>query len=327
MRSRVAGIDALRIVGIIGVVAGHVWWQSDLVRSLIYTWHVPLFFFLTGYFWKRKRGIAEEVAARWRSLLIPYLSWLVLISIVFVPWLLMTGRDDGPRAVLNILIGGAHAGRPYSAFWFITALFFATVLLRLVQRSPLWVPAVISAGAVLVTYVVPHPIAAFPLSAGTAVPAIAFILCGYGARNIEPAVKKPLVVAAVLLLGAAATIVLGSRSLDLKQADFGSPIIGVAVAAAIAWGLLLVSTALGDRWPEAVGSRISELARCGTGVILTHAAVLEILNTPDGGRWSDFLIALVVPWAAMVLVARTPLAPVLLGSAQRRSAGSVAVRS
>ncbi|MFX7949399.1 hypothetical protein ABTK52_18475, partial [Acinetobacter baumannii] len=63
----------------------------------------------------------------------------------------------------------------------------------------------------------------------------------------------------------------------------------------------------------AVGRTIVALATCGTMVILTHAAILWLLNAPADGSVIDFLLALLVPWLAAFVTARTPLAPVLIG--------------
>ncbi|MGN7223884.1 acyltransferase family protein [Curtobacterium flaccumfaciens] len=317
MVKRRAGIDAVRILGIIGVVAGHVWWQSELVRAIIYTWHVPVFFFLTGFFWHRDRSIATEISVRARTLLVPYLTWLVAISAVYLPWLYITGRESTPRFVVDLLLGGSHIGRPYSAFWFITALFVATVTLRLVQRLPLWIPASIAGAATLVTFVTAQPIAAIPLSAGTAVPAITFLLCGYAARRVHERVAHPRWVAAALLGASAVVIAAGANSVDLKQADFGTPVASVLTAVAISWALVLLATSFENRIPPVVARWITDLAGSGTGVILAHAAVLQTLSTPEGGRSIDFILALVLPWVAMTWIRRTSLSPLFLGIPRR----------
>ena len=76
--TRSVGIDTLRIIGIAAVVVGHVW-IDDTTRAVIYTWHVPLFFVLTGYFWTPGRPIGGELRKRWQTLGVPYLAWLVIL--------------------------------------------------------------------------------------------------------------------------------------------------------------------------------------------------------------------------------------------------------
>ena len=77
VRPRSAAIDSLRLLGIVAVVAGHVW-SNELARDLLYTWHVPLFFVLSGYLWARDRSMALEVPNRWGTIGLPYTAWLSL---------------------------------------------------------------------------------------------------------------------------------------------------------------------------------------------------------------------------------------------------------
>ena len=71
MSRRLAGIDVLRVLGIIAVIVGHGWGQVDWVRAAIYSWHVPLFFVLTGYFWSSDRSMSDEARRRGDSLARP----------------------------------------------------------------------------------------------------------------------------------------------------------------------------------------------------------------------------------------------------------------
>jgi acyltransferase len=76
------GIDALRIVAIAVVVVAHVWTDNYALRLASYTWHVPVFFFLSGYLVSPGRPLRRELAARWRTLGVPYIVWLVLITLL-----------------------------------------------------------------------------------------------------------------------------------------------------------------------------------------------------------------------------------------------------
>jgi acyltransferase len=86
------------------------------------------------------------------------------------------------------------------------------------------------------------------------------------------------------------------------------------VAIAISIGLVLLAESVVPRLGERAGRGAIVLAGSGTMVILTHAVVLFALGTPAGGSWPDFAIAVLLPWGAALTIARTPLAPFLIGS-------------
>ena len=55
---RQPGPDLVRIVGLAAIVIGHVYSAEHEVRLATYTWHVPVFFILSGYLWQPGRGAA-----------------------------------------------------------------------------------------------------------------------------------------------------------------------------------------------------------------------------------------------------------------------------
>lgn len=317
---RNAGVDAVRILGIVAVVVGHVWTDNIVVRDVVYTWHVPVFFFLTGYFWTMGRTLKVEVSKRSRTLAMPYVSWLVLISLAYIPWLFASGLLN-VHSLADIVLGGSHLGRPFSAFWFVSALFIVAVVYRLVERLPSWCGWVLAIALLSFTYAEPHLVAAVPLSGGVAVSALIFVLLGTAFRTLRSRFRRPTLIAASLLVVSAALIVSGiSKPLDMKQANFGTPIVSVAVAVAISVALVLV----GETWIPKFGSRVSRiiisLASVGMMVVLTHAVVLWVLGTPPDGSVVALMLALVLPWTVALIVVRTPLAPWLVGTEAKRPA-------
>src|SRR5258706_4383959 len=112
-KARSAGIDVLRIVGVVAVVAGHVQSGNGVLHSMIFSWHVPLFFVLSGYLFSRDRTIAEELSHRLRSLAVPYVSWFAIIMLLLVGVQLHAGSLT-LESDLETLYGGAHAPKPFT---------------------------------------------------------------------------------------------------------------------------------------------------------------------------------------------------------------------
>lgn len=317
---RSAALDAVRVLAIVAVVAGHVWSGPEL-RPYVYTWHVPVFFLLTGYLWRPGRSVVDEVGRRARTLLVPYVWWLALLLGGLVAVSLAQGDAPALGTVRDVLLGGSYAGRPFSAFWFVTALFVSAVLYRVVSRLSLPWQWLVAAGLVLLGQVAGPWLALVPWSVGLAVPCVAFLVAGRTFAVHRGAVRGAAVpLVGLLLLGVGAALVVGGAAapLDLKDVELGTPGLSVVVAVLLSVGLVLLAEAFVPRLPGRVQRPTVALAGAGLMVVLTHAFVLWLLQTPPQGRPVDFLLALLVPWAGGLLLARSRWAAPLLGRAPAR---------
>ena len=309
---RSGAVDFLRVLGIIAVVAGHVTaWAGPLTRETLYPWHVPLFFFLSGYFWSEKRTLGSEVRNRFKSLLVPYLFWLIIIA----AWWISQLDVVGPSTFSRLLLGGSRLTGPFAAFWFVTALFVTAVLLRAIQRFPLALQWAVALGALAVTYVQGSQVAGIPLAAGVACSCLVFVLAGRVFKKLRSKVGRPLLTGTLLLLGSACAILADwSSYVDLKNAKLGVPAVTVVVAVAICAGMVLVAETLVPLAGPRFAAGATMLARCSLLVVLTHAWVLILLMQWGAAPWLVFAGSLAGPWLVAALVLRTPLSPVMLGA-------------
>lgn len=321
---RSAGIDLIRVVGVVAVVAGHVW-STEFSHQALYPWHVPLFFFLTGWFWTAGRPLGAEVRGRWRSLIRPYLTWFVVIGLAWFPATIGSGAA-GPLDLVRPFLGGQYIGRPYSAFWFVTALAVAAVALRVLEHRPGWVRWAVVVAAVAVATVSPGVPRLPPASAGTAIAALVFVLAGVVARRWLPLVRRPALLGVAALAAGGTAVVFGSRPLDLKQADFGTPVLSLATAVVLCCGLVLVGLALDRVVRGRAAAVVSRLASVGITVVLLHAAVIWVAE-PFLATPVVFVVATVLPWTAALLLDRTRLAPWTTGRTPPRARGLHAARS
>src|SRR5579863_2710266 len=97
--ARVGWIDAARGIGITLVVFGHTMrgirdaglmtWSpaARFVDAWIYTFHMPLFFFLSGMFLMRslRRGIKTFLLEKLRTVAYPYFLWSIITLIIKLP--------------------------------------------------------------------------------------------------------------------------------------------------------------------------------------------------------------------------------------------------
>ena len=79
MKNRQNGKDIAKAIGIYLVITGHLLSaQAQAGHALIYLVHMPLFFWISGYFLYgsvKKHSIAENVRNKVDTLLIPFLVW------------------------------------------------------------------------------------------------------------------------------------------------------------------------------------------------------------------------------------------------------------
>ena len=83
MNKRVEWIDIAKGYGILFVIIGHLYLQDSFLTTQIYTFHMPLFFFLSGYvFSAKKYNFNEFIKRKAKTILVPYFA-LGVCMIIF----------------------------------------------------------------------------------------------------------------------------------------------------------------------------------------------------------------------------------------------------
>lgn len=133
-------IDTAKVIGIFFVVYGHGGLAIQPIRDIIYVFHMPLFFFLSGVLYRPMSPI-QTLKKDWRGLLIPY---LLLNLICLIPFLLSPLKGTFSLERLFQRIGAIFMGLGYSheywvpvstPCWFLIALFLCRMLLSLGHRN------------------------------------------------------------------------------------------------------------------------------------------------------------------------------------------------
>ena len=307
-------LDLIRVVGTIAIVLGHIQALAP-VPALVYPWHVPIFFVLSGWLWREGRDLLSEIRGRARTLLLPYVTWFVVVSVGYAV-VLATRGDDQKEKVEEQLPGGAHAVEPYSAFWFITALFVAVVLIRAMERVgiPLWAQVLIGVAACVLVQVFDDIAIQSPFAIAQGAGCVIFVHAGMLLRRVGSHAGWS---AGALVAGIVLAALPWSEAMDLKYIDYGTPALGILAAVLICAGLVLAPIHIGGDWAR----RISALAQTGFAVILLHALFVWL---DLGPTWVVAATSLVVPWAVGLLLARTRIGPAFGCS---RPAGSTSTRS
>lgn len=124
MNQRKDFIDIAKGIGIILVVLGHLDGGEQLSRYMIYAFHMPMFFMLSGVFADTKKPFKEYFVKSAKTLYLPYFILTVADAVIFGAIRLITGGNAlgviKADAIALLGFGFETNNRP---LWFLFALF------------------------------------------------------------------------------------------------------------------------------------------------------------------------------------------------------------
>lgn len=336
------GIDALRLFSIAMVVLGHS--GSFEGSSLLSMWRMPLFFILSGFFFvPYGRSLRFELSRRWETLVIPYLAWSLVISLVVI-----VVKWSEPTEMMHHLFTGWRGGTGRSIFWmsawFLLSLAISAVILRYLERFPRWMAWTVGGGSIVVSRLFVylnradildgHPFAEVPLRLGISLPIIFYLLIGQEIRTrVMPAVEHLSVARASsigLVLVVAPLVLAQHFSIPahyMHAGLFGWPLITPMIAITVTIGFIMIFATAVNRALQAsdfLSSLIGRLVRTGSTVVMFHGLILLFMHSL-GMNFSSlpdllvrFGIALTTAFAVGLLINMSPAARVLSGVPRER---------
>ena len=139
-QSRIEYIDLFRAVGIILMIMGHIKFGS-IFDKWIHAFHMPMFFFVSGWFYKQKENVGHLIIRKIKTLLAPYIvfelvQWLGLMVVVleyrnFRTFLYILFENTYKIPIENGTFGISPIP---GAMWFLTAIFFIEVIYILLDK-------------------------------------------------------------------------------------------------------------------------------------------------------------------------------------------------
>lgn len=128
MNKRFEQFDILKGIGIILVMFGHAI-PNGYVHDWIYGFHMPLFFFCSGFFYKDKLLI-EATVKDIKGLLIP---WLTFSQILVLCSCILKVYSNGSGPIFQPL--NENCWILYYTIWFLIALFIVRLIYRIITKS------------------------------------------------------------------------------------------------------------------------------------------------------------------------------------------------
>ena len=201
-------IDVAKAIGIILMVVGHFNGLPLWLEKWIFSFHMPLFFVLSGYLFKPKPEL-QVIKGGLKSLVLPYI-YTTLISVVII--LLLASPENAINPILGAF--GGSQGNPNAKFilsnlqagpiWFLMSLFWCRIYFSLIFER-------FKEKYLLVSFLIGLPMAVFsakianiPLCVGSGAVSLMFYAAGLklkeiGFGRIKPFLYVPIVLFWLLL--------------------------------------------------------------------------------------------------------------------------------
>ncbi len=97
IKKRIEWVDVSKVLVIWLMVLGHILEKSGIdsvARNMIYSFHMPFFFFVSGFLYNAKsNNFRQFTIANVKSLLIPYVFLRLCSFTVLIPYILFTSLD------------------------------------------------------------------------------------------------------------------------------------------------------------------------------------------------------------------------------------------
>jgi len=130
LKERETWVDNLKVFGILAVILGHI---SSPPQVFIFTWHMPLFFVISGFFIDTLDTPIRFIKKGLYRLMLPYLVFTFLALFVESLKRYLLGREslDYSSELYNMYVwmDGAALVNTYAfVLWFLPALFFSRLV-------------------------------------------------------------------------------------------------------------------------------------------------------------------------------------------------------
>ncbi len=313
-KQRLQFIDIARGIAMISIIIGHL--GEPAINRVVFTFHVPVFFFITGYFLSDKKSIKDFIKNKARTLLVPYAVTCAVIVFTGIMIGLRNGNagDEACKWLYASVYGaGDNYQEPFyikgiGAIWFLWATFWGSMFLRISLKFNSVFRVLFVLGLFIAGYF-SRELFWFPLSIQAGACATLFMYLGYLLKCSKDRLKEiPIEVKAIGVIIAALVwlqFMINFKSFWLVHCDIGRGIIDIigcicacAVVVFISWlaeykRFFLVK-------PLALIGKYSLLVLCVHIVELTFVPWRRIADLaisygmPDGTRLAFLIIGKIV---------------------------------
>lgn len=275
-------IDTLKGVGILLMILGHMP-IPDFLRSFIFSFHMPLFFFVSGYLYKED-SVGHIASKNLRKVMLPYIFTCLII------WAAKAFQGNSSWGMSILLANGSFPVWNYNEYyvgplWFLVCYFVSligfTLMLRISfrYRMALWLTLWVIADIYRQRYNL------LPCDILNAIPAILCLQCGYSMKS--DSAKRTILHPLSLIVGACIWMLCIIKG-NVSMASMSYGLWALQVIGAF-YGTCLVYCAIKRFSPSGGGKTIRLLAFTGRNSLMllcAHSTDYMLKITP---AISDFL--------------------------------------
>lgn len=288
-RGRIRFFDIARGIAIICIILGH--FSITQLTRFVFTFHVPIFYLITGYFISDRDSVWDFTKKRIRTLIVPYYvtcAAIVILSVVMNELILHWG-DSKEIAVGWIKAALYGAGDKYSkpfpikaigAIWFLWATFWSSLFLRVSLK----LKPVLRLVFVLLLFAAGNwsrkAFFWFPLSIQAGCSATLFLYIGYLGRQVEAKYREfPFEAKAAWSVFALIVWIFFIRDFEsfwLVHCDVGRGAVDIFGSLCACYTVMLISKWL-DRHGKCVATFFAFLGENSIFMLCAHIVELDLV--------------------------------------------------
>lgn len=131
MTKRIGYVDVFRGIGIIFMILGHMSFVTPHFDHYIHAFHMPMFYFASGLFFKTNLRITTYLKKLTRQIILPYVFFATIFSFIVV----FRGEDTLQNVLSQVLTINNNGFPIAGALWFLTSFYFSQVILYILKKK------------------------------------------------------------------------------------------------------------------------------------------------------------------------------------------------
>lgn len=307
LRQKDYSVDILKGIAIISVIFGHI---ASPIGSFIYSWRMPLFFFISGFFIKTDESVKTFFIKNFKRILIFFFIFTIVGFLVTYFRNIFQGREH--ESILQGLAGifywmdMGHLNNYGFVLWFLPALFWGKFI-NLILLKYLKNKIIIGAFIVSIFSLVLSTQIKLPFALDIGILASLWIYIGYIFYNYlrGPVLKYWY---CILIIIAPLLISLQSPSLNLSNRSFSSPVYNVIFSLLIIIPLYILVVKISKRL-NSENKIVNILSYCGQNTMFlfvfhsyTNNIVYLIVNRFFNDIWYiKFILSFSLIYLALII--------------------------
>ena len=131
MSKRIDYVDIFRGIGIIFMILGHTSFVTPHFDHYIHAFHMPMFYFASGLFFKTNLRITTYLKKLTKQIILPYVFFATIFSFIVV----FRGEDTLQNVLSQVLTINNNGFPIAGALWFLTSFYFSQVILYILKKK------------------------------------------------------------------------------------------------------------------------------------------------------------------------------------------------